>query len=94
MTRASGPETWMEGKRYVNFASYDYLGLSQHSAVQDAAKSAIERFGTSRIGQPNRRRRKAPATASWKGRSPTFMVSRPRSPSSAVTPPMFPPSPL
>src|SRR4051794_1877265 len=25
----SGPETWMEGRRYVNFASYDYLGLSQ-----------------------------------------------------------------
>jgi 8-amino-7-oxononanoate synthase len=37
----------MEGRRYVNFASYDYLGLSQHSAVAEAAKAAIERFGTS-----------------------------------------------
>ena len=37
----------MEGRRYVNFASYDYLGLSQHPAVAEAAKAAIERFGTS-----------------------------------------------
>jgi 8-amino-7-oxononanoate synthase len=40
-------ETWMEGKRYVNFASYDYLGLNHHPAVAAAATAAIERFGTS-----------------------------------------------
>src|SRR5262249_25350418 len=40
-------ETWMEGRRYVNFASYDYLGLNHHPAVAAAAKAAIERFGTS-----------------------------------------------
>ena len=43
----AGSETWMEGGRYVNFASYDYLGLNQHPAVAAAAKAAIERFGTS-----------------------------------------------
>jgi 8-amino-7-oxononanoate synthase len=42
-----GAETWMAGRRYVNFASYDYLGLNQHPAVANAAKEAIERFGTS-----------------------------------------------
>jgi 8-amino-7-oxononanoate synthase len=43
----TGSETWMEGRRYVTFASYDYLGLTHHPAVTDAAKGAIERFGTS-----------------------------------------------
>jgi 8-amino-7-oxononanoate synthase len=42
-----GAETWIEGRRYVNFASYDYLGLSGHPAVREAAQSAITRFGTS-----------------------------------------------
>ena len=43
----SGVETWMAGQRYVNFASYDYLGLNQHPAVTDAAKKAIDAFGMS-----------------------------------------------
>ena len=43
----AGSETLIEGRRYVNFASYDYLGLNQHPAVAQAAKAAIERFGTS-----------------------------------------------
>jgi 8-amino-7-oxononanoate synthase len=42
-----GAETWIEGRRYVNFASYDYLGLSGHPAVREAAQSAITGFGTS-----------------------------------------------
>ena len=37
----TGSETWMEGRRYVNFASYDYLGLSQHPAVAEAAKAGL-----------------------------------------------------
>ncbi len=34
-------------KTYVNYASYNYLGLSGHPAVTDAAKAAIDRYGTS-----------------------------------------------
>jgi 8-amino-7-oxononanoate synthase len=42
-----GAETWIEGQKYINFASYDYLGLNDHSGVRDAAKVAIDRFGMS-----------------------------------------------
>lgn len=43
----NGVETVMAGKTYLNFASYDYLGLNQHSAVRKAAKEAIDRYGAS-----------------------------------------------
>jgi 8-amino-7-oxononanoate synthase len=43
----AGAETVIDGRRFMNFASYDYLGLNQHPAVADAAKAAIDRFGTS-----------------------------------------------
>lgn len=42
-----GVETVMEGKAYINFASYDYLGLNQHCAVKNAARNAIDRYGAS-----------------------------------------------
>ena len=43
----TGSETEIDGHRYVNFASYDYLGLNQHPAVTQAAAAAIETYGTS-----------------------------------------------
>jgi len=43
----AGAETVIEGKRYVNFCSYNYLGLNGHPRVAAAAKAAIERYGTS-----------------------------------------------
>lgn len=43
----AGATTEIGGKSYVNFASYNYLGLSGHPAVVAAAKSAIDQFGTS-----------------------------------------------
>ncbi len=42
-----GATTVMDGKEHINFASYDYLGLNQHPAVGDAAKRAIDQYGTS-----------------------------------------------
>lgn len=35
------------GRSYVNFASYNYLGLVGHPDVDAAAKAAVDRFGTS-----------------------------------------------
>ncbi len=35
------------GRDYLNFASYNYLGLSGDARVNQAAKAAIERYGTS-----------------------------------------------
>jgi 8-amino-7-oxononanoate synthase len=43
----NGVITQIAGRKYINFASYDYLGLNQHPKVVEAAKEAIERFGTS-----------------------------------------------
>jgi 8-amino-7-oxononanoate synthase len=39
--------TVVEGRAAVNFSSYDYLGLNGHPEVVDAAKAAIDRYGTS-----------------------------------------------
>jgi 8-amino-7-oxononanoate synthase len=41
-----GTSTLIGGKQYLNFATCDYLGLSQHPAVVEAAKSALDEFGT------------------------------------------------
>lgn len=34
-------------REYTNFSSYNYLGLSGHPQVSEAAKAAIDRYGTS-----------------------------------------------
>lgn len=39
--------TVMGGKEYINYASYDYLGLNQCTEVAEAAKRAIDTHGTS-----------------------------------------------
>src|SRR5262245_58175452 len=41
-----GTTTLIAGKQYLNFALCDYLGLSQHPAVIEAAKSALDDYGT------------------------------------------------
>jgi 8-amino-7-oxononanoate synthase len=43
----AGARTRMQGRDVLNFASYNYLGLSGHPAVNAAAKQAIDTYGTS-----------------------------------------------
>ncbi len=35
------------GREYINFSSFNYLGMSGDPAVADATKAAVDRFGTS-----------------------------------------------
>ena len=43
----AGAETEISGRRYLNFSSYDYLGLNSHPQITAAAVEAIHRYGTS-----------------------------------------------
>ena len=43
----AGAVTRIGGREYINFSSYNYLGLAGHPAVNKAAKEAIDRYGTS-----------------------------------------------
>jgi 8-amino-7-oxononanoate synthase len=45
-----GPEAQINGKRVTMFGSNNYLGLTTHPRVREAAKAAIDRFGTSMTG--------------------------------------------
>jgi 8-amino-7-oxononanoate synthase len=39
--------TQIEGRSFINFSNYNYLGLAGHPKVNRAARDAIERYGTS-----------------------------------------------
>jgi 8-amino-7-oxononanoate synthase len=43
----AGATTRIDGQDYINYASYNYLGLSGDTRVADAAKKAIDQYGTS-----------------------------------------------
>jgi 8-amino-7-oxononanoate synthase len=42
---AGGAWLWVDGRRLLAFCSNDYLGLSQHPALAEAARGAIDRYG-------------------------------------------------
>jgi 8-amino-7-oxononanoate synthase len=42
----AGAETAIDGRRVVNFSSYDYLALNGDRRISEAAKAAIDRYGT------------------------------------------------
>jgi 8-amino-7-oxononanoate synthase len=44
---SAGGRTRIAGREYLNFSSYNYLGLSGQLLVSAAAKNAIDRYGTS-----------------------------------------------
>jgi 8-amino-7-oxononanoate synthase len=45
-----GPEAILEGRRVTMFGSNNYLGLTTHPKVREAASQAIAKFGTSMTG--------------------------------------------
>ncbi len=45
-----GPEAEINGKRVLMFGSNNYLGLTKHPKVREAARAAIDRYGTSTTG--------------------------------------------
>lgn len=50
MTENEGTETVFHGRRLIMCGSNNYLGLTTHPKVREAAKAAIDRFGTSCTG--------------------------------------------
>lgn len=43
----AGAVTRIDGREFLNFSSYNYLGLAGHPLVNKAARDAIDRYGTS-----------------------------------------------
>jgi 8-amino-7-oxononanoate synthase len=43
----AGAETLIGNRPYINFASYNYIGLNGHPQIVSATKAAIDRYGTS-----------------------------------------------
>jgi 8-amino-7-oxononanoate synthase len=50
LTENEGTEVEYQGKRLIMCGSNNYLGLTTHPKVKEAAKQAIDRFGTSCTG--------------------------------------------
>ncbi|MDI3283421.1 aminotransferase class I/II-fold pyridoxal phosphate-dependent enzyme [Polyangium sp. 15x6] len=46
----NGPEAQLEGRKVIMLGSNNYLGLTTHPKVREAARNAIEKYGTSMTG--------------------------------------------
>ncbi|WP_232379998.1 aminotransferase class I/II-fold pyridoxal phosphate-dependent enzyme [Polyangium fumosum] len=46
----NGPEAQLEGRNVIMLGSNNYLGLTTHPKVREAAKQAIDKYGTSMTG--------------------------------------------
>jgi 8-amino-7-oxononanoate synthase len=73
ISSAQGPEVKIDGCRFINFSSNDYLGLANDPRLREAATSAIDKFGVgtgaSRLisGTQSPHLRLERALAEWKG---------------------------
>ncbi|MBQ7617854.1 MAG: aminotransferase class I/II-fold pyridoxal phosphate-dependent enzyme [Desulfovibrio sp.] len=45
--RAAKATTWIDGREYINFSTYDYLDINTHPEITKAVTHAAEVFGTS-----------------------------------------------
>lgn len=50
LEESEGTEAWYHGKHLIMCGSNNYLGLTTHPKVREAAKDAIEKYGTSCSG--------------------------------------------
>ena len=48
--KQEGTRVWKDGKEFIMLSSNDYLGLTHHPKVKEAAKKAIEKWGASTTG--------------------------------------------
>ena len=62
--------TRIDGRELINFSGNNYLGISGDPGVTQAAKAALDMYGTS-ISATGWLRERARFTMSWKGISPT-----------------------
>lgn len=46
----NGPEAQLDGRKVIMLGSNNYLGLTTHPKVREAAKAAIDKYGTSMTG--------------------------------------------
>lgn len=76
-----GASIWIDGKRLLNFASNDYLGLAQHPALREALAAAASRWGVGATaahllgGHREEHAELEDALARWTGRERALLFS-------------------
>jgi 8-amino-7-oxononanoate synthase len=81
ISSSQGPEIEIDGRRFVNFSSNDYLGLANDSRLRKAAIEAVNEFGVgagaSRLisGTQSPHVRLERALAKWKGTDASLCFS-------------------